>query len=126
MLLAQKVNERLVEWADGAAKIVVGIDGYTGIGKTTLLRNLATLNPDVLPVNRDDFLFSRATTQEKLANTIDRVTVFEREICDHAKLAAFIAAYRQSNEPCHISTYNEDSGEINVPKTFDFSKRSWL
>jgi len=123
MLLARKVNESLLQWAKSSAKLVVAVDGYTGIGKTTLLRNLAALNPDVLPVNRDDFLFSSAATQAKLAKATDRVAVFEREICDHQKLAAFITTYRQSNEPYHIDTYNEDTGEINVTKTFDFSKK---
>ena len=38
--LAKQADEKIKEWAEGKEKLVVAIDGYTGVGKTTLLQQL--------------------------------------------------------------------------------------
>src|SRR3989344_8446945 len=118
-LLAQQINEVISEWAKDAHKLVVAIDGYTGIGKTTLLNNLAAINPDIIPVNRDDFLLSRKVVGEKLAKADDRSKVFELEVCDDKKLEALINVFKNNNGLYQIDTYNHISGEMNVSKTYD-------
>ena len=122
-ILAQQVNEVLIEWAKEKHKIVVAIDGYTGIGKTTLLKNLVELNPDIVAVNRDDFLLSREIIKEKLAKAQDRSKVFELEACDDKKLKDFIDIFKNSDEQYHIDAYDGVSRKVNIPKTFDFSKK---
>ena len=122
-ILAQKINEVISGWAKDASKLVVAIDGYTGVGKTTLLNNLAAINPDIIPVNRDDFMLSREVVQEKLAKADDRSKVFELEVSDDKKLEDFIKKFRNTDEPYRIDTYDGVSGNVNVPKTYDFSKK---
>jgi uridine kinase len=120
---AHRASKIISEWSAPTGKLVVGLDGHTGTGKTTLLEQLADLNPDILPVHRDDFLFPRQKVQELLANTPDQSTVFELEVCDVAKLREFISTYKTTTSPYHIEAYNPDSGECNIDQTYDFSKK---
>ncbi len=122
--IANQINDKIKTWLERKDKLVVAIDGYTGIGKTTLLNNLAARNPDILPVNRDDFLFSREIVREKLANTNDRSKVFELEVCDDKKLEDFINVFKKGKiSEYEINTFDPISGEVNVLKKYDFSKR---
>lgn len=121
-LLAQKINEIISIWAKDKPKLVVAIDGYTGIGKTTLLNNLAYLNPDITPVNRDDFLLPRKITEEKLSRSDDQSKIFELEVCDNKKLESLVMAFRKKSDHLKIDTYDPISGEVNKPKDFDLSK----
>ena len=36
----QQINLKLEKWGASTNKLVVGIDGYTGVGKTTVLNQL--------------------------------------------------------------------------------------
>ena len=64
--LAQEANRKISEWVVGKDKIVVAIDGYVGVGKTTLLENLVKINNDILPVHFDDFLYPRKEVREEI------------------------------------------------------------
>jgi len=121
----EKTNEKIKEWAkETPSKLIVGLDGYTGIGKTTLLNNLAFMNSDILPVNRDDFLFSREIVREKLSKAIDRSKIFELEVCDDKKMEDFINAFKKGEvSEYEINTFDPISGEVNIPKKYDFSKK---
>jgi len=122
--LLQKVNEAINLWGnEQSGKLVVAIDGYTGIGKTTLLNNLARLNLEIVAVNRDDFMFSRKIVREKIDQAEDRSKVWELEACDFNKLEDFISSFKNTNTSYEINTYNGVSGEIDIPKKFDFSKK---
>lgn len=121
-LLAQKINGVISIWAKDKPKLVVAIDGYTGIGKTTLLNNLAELNSNIIPVNRDDFLLSRKVIEEKLSKSNDRSKIFELEVCDDKKLENLVAAFRKKVDHLKIDTYDPILGEVSNPKDFDLSK----
>ncbi|MDO8497205.1 MAG: hypothetical protein Q7S61_01545 [bacterium] len=122
--LAQKINESICNWAKDDDKFVVAIDGYTGIGKTTLLSALTALNSDILPVNRDDFVFSRKIVAKKLVKAKDKSKVWELEVCDDRKLKKFIEAFKKKNRSIYlVDTYNNISGEVNIPKVFDLTKK---
>ncbi len=56
--LAEEANAKIKKWASGKDKLIVAVDGYVGVGKTTLLDNLLKLNPDILPVHFDDRLIN--------------------------------------------------------------------
>ena len=88
-------------------KVVIAVDGYTGIGKTTLLNNLVIINPDILSVNRDDFLFSRKIMEEKFNHTKDKSKIFEREICDDQKLISLVSAFRNDKKFIMLKVYDE-------------------
>ena len=119
----KKVNETIARWSKDTPKLVVAIDGYTGVGKTTLLNELSKLNKDILPVNRDDFQISRSKFKKLYKNVKDRSRIFELESNDSAKLNKLVQAFRKSNKSYKIKTYDGVSGKINIPKTFDFSKK---
>lgn len=119
----KKVNETITRWSKDTPKIVVAIDGYTGVGKTTLLNELSKLNKNILPVNRDDFQISRSKFRKLYKNVKDRSRIFELEMNDSAKLNKLVQIFRKSNKSYKIKAYDGVSGKINIPKTFDLSKK---
>ena len=121
--LAKKVNEAITRWSKDIPKLVVAIDGYTGVGKTTLLNELSKLNKNILSVNRDDFQISRSKFKKLYKNVKDRSRIFELESNDSAKLNKLVQAFRKSNKSYKIKAYDGVSGKINIPKTFDLSKK---
>lgn len=121
--LAIKVNKRIKQWSNKTDKLVVGIDGYTGVGKTTLLNNLIKLNSDILPVHRDDFQISRTKFEKRYNNTKNRTKIFELEMNDSEKLKKLVQTFRKSNKPYNIKAYDRVSGKINIPKSYDLSKK---
>jgi uridine kinase len=121
--ITEKVNKSIISWSRNKDKLVVGIDGYTGVGKTTLLKELSKLNKNILPVNRDDFQISKVKFGKLYKNVKDRSRVFELEMNDSAKLKKLVDTFRKSNKPYKMKTYDGVTGKINIPKTFDFSKK---
>src|ERR1700741_4735698 len=99
--IAKKAHQAILSWAKHKEKLVVGIDGYTGIGKTTLINNLAKLNPEILVVNRDDFQISRTSFRKlyKNNNPKARLKLFELEMNDSKKLEKAVFTFRKSNKP---------------------------
>ena len=121
----QKANAAIINWAKGPDKLVVAIDGYTGVGKTTLLNSLTKLNPDILPINRDDFQIPRSKFEKlyKKVKDRDRSVIFELKMNDGLKLQKLVETYRKSNKPYKMKAYDGSSGKIIIPKMFDFSKK---
>jgi|SRR3989344_684278 len=66
----QEINENIRKWLKEKNGLVVGIDGYSGVGKTTLLRHLAKKDNFIQPVFMDDFV-STANTKELLLPQIE-------------------------------------------------------
>ena len=54
--IAKRINRMIKKWLSDGKKIVIGIDGYSGSGKTTILGYLARINSEVLPLFLDDFI----------------------------------------------------------------------
>ncbi len=121
--LAREANEKIKEWVKGKDKLVVAIDGYTGVGKTTLLNNLVKLNHDILPVHWDDFLMSDKEFEEKLKKDPERAKICKSSHTDHAKIEKLITIFRISNEPYCTNIFNPDTKEMDTPIEYDFSKK---
>lgn len=121
--IAQKANNAIIEWARGRDKLIVAVDGYTGIGKTTLLNNLVALNPDILAVNRDDFVISTSELDKLLAKAEDKSVVWELEVTDNQAIENLIDAFRNSQSPYITKVRDDSSREISLEKTFDTSKK---
>jgi uridine kinase len=112
--LAQEANQKIKEWVVGKDKLVVAIDGYTGSGKTTLLNNLVKLNSEILPVHFDDFLFSRKKVDIK---------DFELGYNNYPEIEKLVNTFRISNMSYRTKIFNADSGEVDTPVEYNFSKQ---
>ena len=119
----KQLDKAIKKWSRQNDKLVVAIDGYTGVGKTTLLNSLANLNKGVLPVNRDDFVLPRITVEHLLKQAKDRSQVFELQICDTKKIEKLINAFRKGERIFKTKVYDPVSGKVNVAKDFDLSKK---
>ncbi len=120
--IAIQINGQIILWSKEKDKLVIAIDGYTGIGKTTLLNNLISINSEIIPVNRDDFLLSRKIVKEKLTNAKDKSEVFELEVCDIDKLTGLIRAFKNGEKSYTTTVYDYVSGEVKKEKEFDLLK----
>lgn len=99
--LAREVNAKLREWSSGKDKLVAAIDGYTGVGKTTLLENLAKINPEILPAHTDDFFVDSQTFHEnwdraKAAGDASRA--FKLEQYDLNAIRNFVEDFRRDKD----------------------------
>ena len=54
--LAEKANEKILEWAKGKPKLVVALDGYTGARKTTLVATLKNYRKKYQPEKLADLV----------------------------------------------------------------------
>ncbi|MEK7621968.1 MAG: hypothetical protein AAB415_02200 [Patescibacteria group bacterium] len=115
--LAQEANRKISEWLVGKDKIVVAIDGYVGVGKTTLLENLVKINNDILPVHFDDFLYPRKEVREEIDFELGY------NFINYHEIEKLVNAFRISSEPYQTKIFNPDSGEVDIPIIYDFSKR---
>lgn len=122
--IAEEINEHIVDWVKGRDKLVVAIDGYSGIGKTTVLKNLAKINSDILPVNQDDFIFSRSTIKRLLEKAEDRSVVFELQNRDSKKIEHLINLFKETNNGDYKTKIsNPLTGEADIEKVFDLSRK---
>lgn len=118
-----QINKAINKWRKTYHKLVVGIDGYTGVGKTTLLNKLSKLNKDILPVNRDYFQIPQSRFKKLYKIKKNRSHIFELEMNDSAKLYKLVQAFRKSDKSYKIKVYDGVSGKVNIPKIFDLSKK---
>jgi uridine kinase len=118
----KQIEQKIAEYSKKHKKLVVGIDGYSGIGKTTLLNELIKNNQNIVPVFRDDFIKPRKIIEELLKNTDDKSKIMELEWCDDEKIRELVNRFKESNETYTIKTYNPDTGDVDIEKTFDLSK----
>ena len=121
--LVQKVNKEIKQWTTHRKKLVVAIDGYTGVGKTTLLNKLAELNTDILEIHKDDFLLSREKTALLLAKTKDRSKIFELKNNDYNKLRKLINYFKKGKKLFKTKIFNGKTGKIDIEKTYNLSKK---
>lgn len=109
-------------------KIIIGIEGYSGTGKSTLLRELEKRMPDILAVHRDDFMIPRKAWRSYFANATDKAKALEYMTVDIPQILEFAEKYRQTNDKQTFllradESSGSTSGEKTFPFSFDFSKR---
>ncbi len=121
--LTRQADQKIREWAARKDKLVVAIDGYTGVGKTTLLDNLTKQNPDIVPVHWDDFLMSSREWEEKLKNDAGRAEVCPTSHTDHDRIEKVITDFRNQNGIYQTNIFNPQTGEVDTPIEYDFSKK---
>jgi len=75
--IAKRINRMIKKWLSDGKKIVIGIDGYSGSGKTTILGYLARINSEVLPLFLDDFIEHWSKRKKMMDQAEDKSKVFE-------------------------------------------------
>lgn len=118
----KQVEQKIMEYQKKFKKLVVGIDGYSGIGKTTLLQELIVNNKDIVPVFRDDFIKSRKIIENLLKNTKDKSKIMELEWCDNEKIRELTDSFKKGDKKYITKVYNPDTGSVDRDKIFDLSK----
>lgn len=119
--ILKEINNRVRD----EGKLVVGIDGYSGIGKTTLLNKLIENNKDILAVCRDDFIKPRKVIKNLLENADDKSKIMELEFYDDQKIRELVNKFRNSDELYTVKVYNSDTGKVDTDKTktYNLSKK---
>lgn len=108
--LVRQANEKIQEWSKNRAKLVVAIDGYTGVGKTTLSDNLVKMNSDILPVHQDDFLMP------------DKV--FKPGNNNYVEIEKLVKSFRENNSDTYqTKIFNPQSGQVDTAIEYDLSKK---
>lgn len=115
------IVKSLQEWSSKSPKLVVGIDGTTAVGKTTILEQLSE-KIDVLPVHIDDFMLPISIRQTGLEHTSDPVSYFMRNWFDYQNLRRLIQAFiRDDEQPFKITSYR--TGQNPVEIQYDLSRK---
>jgi uridine kinase len=121
--IAETIWRSIGKWRRNERRLVVGIEGRTGAGKTTVLKDLARLG-EVTPVNIDDFLVSHSernalsTNQEDMKRHWLSVRWYKAE-----KVREVITAYREGAESMVVKTHGQRGDEEDREITYNFKDR---
>mgnify|MGYP001563982025 FL=1 len=122
--IAKQVQKRLVAWQTPGVKLIVGIDGYAGAGKSTVADYIATESHDVLAVHLDDFIRPLQTRKRLMARAEDKAALFEREWYRYRDLERLLRAFAcGKNGKMRFWIYDYDKNALGPQKSFDLSKR---
>lgn len=122
-LIAKEINKNLILWLEEKEKLVVAIDGWTGVGKTTILKELEKLNQNIVCINQDDFILSTEEIQNLLKQEKDHSIVFELKNINLKAIKDPINQFRSGKGIFSIKTFNFKTGEVDVEKSFDLNKK---
>jgi len=120
--LVIEINKIIQSWSKENPKLVVALDGYSGVGKTTIANEIEKMNSNVLIIHQDDFLISKEGLEDKLKLSHDKSMVFETQNVDYKKLENVLTRYRAGESVCNIKAFNPNTGIVDIDKTYDFSK----
>lgn len=122
--MAEPLLRKLDEWETGR-KTIVGIEGYSATGKTTLLNYVGALRPEVLALEVDDFL---APAREREAVTVPWLEPDWRKApwFRYRILEELLMQYEESDLPYSSPVYNRKSKEFDGKKVFDLSRATMV
>jgi len=113
-------------WKKSDEKIIVGIDGYSGAGKTTLIEGIENDDKDILPVNRDDFAIPRKEFWNKFGKAEseqEKIDILVNEIINTKELSSFLETFKKKDGLVEWMLRNEKTGIKDDLRKFDFSKK---
>lgn len=121
---ASKILSLIGEWSKNNQRLVIGIDGIPGVGKTTLLDRLTKQNSLIEPVYIDNFMSSiefRKTEVVKLSDQNDLINFFIYHWFDYQDLTNLIEKFK-SGKVKSLNTEAYRTGKRSVPKIYNLSK----
>ena len=117
----KKVVETVANWSKEKSKLVIGIDGITGVGKTTIADYLKQNNSDILLIHIDDFMSPLDFRKDEVSKLKDPTDFFTHSWFEYKELREIIAQFR-SGENNIYTTLAYRNGKKNVPIEFDLTK----
>lgn len=120
--LVSRANSLIERWRRRGRRLVIAIDGYSGVGKSTLLRDLAVRNPNVTPVFLDDFILPGRTRLRNLQQQTDPSIAFELQWNNIAKLRRLLRQFRTNPGLYRIRTYDPGTDRYTRMTSFDLRK----
>lgn len=122
--IAEKINRIIKKYFSGKEKIVIGIDGYSGSGKTTVLEYLAKINNDILPLSLDDFIKHWTERKKMMDRARDKSKVFEFKWYRYKEIEKLILKFKkQKNSFYKTAVYDYKKNDFTSIKKFDLSKK---
>ncbi len=120
--LAHTLNKSLMIWLKGTGRLVIGLDGYAGSGKTTLADEIEKINPHVLVIHLDDFIRHWKVRKNLVEASSDPAILFEHSWYRYEELEKLIAAFRHGEKNFLTQTYDFEKNDFGPAKEFDLSK----
>lgn len=118
--IAIKINKSVNLWLKEKDRLVIGIEGYSASGKTTIADCLAKENSQVVVIHLDDLLKSSEERATMMKSGEDRSRVFELKWYRYDLLDTIVEKFRQSL-PFSIEIYDYDLKKM-VKRIYDLSR----
>lgn len=119
--IAQRINKKIESWQKERGRLVIGIEGYSASGKTTVADCLALENPGIVIIHLDDLLKSSAERAAMMNSGDDRSKVFELKWYRYDLLDRIVKKFKKSL-PFSVKIYDYDLKKT-VTRTYDLSKK---
>jgi len=116
--IAKEINEQIKD----KLKIIVGIDGYSASGKSTVLDEILNMNHNVVGIHLDDLMKSSDERVFLMNNAKDKSKIFEFEWYRYDLVIELLRKFKNnSNETVELNLYDYDKKK-NVKKIYDLSR----
>ena len=119
----EEILHKLNEWFKDKNKLVIAIDGYSGVGKTTILEEIAKANKNVLAIYLDDFILTGKEREKSLLKSKDKPNVFELNWYDYKKVKDLVGKFRNNTGIYSTKIYDPKTDSYDKNKEFDLSKK---
>ncbi|MEK7207990.1 MAG: hypothetical protein AAB699_00400 [Patescibacteria group bacterium] len=121
--MAQDILRHIKSWQYEQKRLIVGIDGYSGSGKTTVLDSLAEHCTDILPLHLDEFIVHWKKRKQMMSSSMDRSKVFEYKWYRHNALCALLQMFKDGRQKSvTIRTYDFKLNDFGDRKILPLTK----
>ena len=119
--IAVKINSVINFWLKEKGRLIVGIEGYSASGKTTIADCLAKENSNIVVIHLDDLLKSSEDRVAMMKSGENRSKVFELKWYRYDLLEDIIENFKQSHS-LSIEIYDYDLKKM-VTRNYDLFKQ---
>ena len=118
--IATKIVKHVGLWMENTERIIIGIEGYSASGKTTVADCLAKDDSRIVVIHLDDLLKSSEDRVAMMTSDEDRSKVFELKWYRYDLLNSIVEKFKQS-EQYSVEIYDYDLKKT-ITKVYDLAK----